>query len=389
MKKILYALAATVAVACNHDSSGMEEFVTVNINLGTSSDRVHVTDFQERLLIDELIPLETTDSSLLAYISQMVVSGQSVFILDGMQNAVLHYGIDGKFIRKISRQGQGPEEYIKARGIAVANDKLYVSDLTRILQYDLEGKYLNAFRMDDQRAYQLIVNKFGDMITVGSYIDEYMLNVYDHSWNKTANYFPRKEQLAGMTLTRTTYNSLGFYNDGIFVTNYFDPTIYYIKDNEAKPLVKFDFGANRLPDEFFTVPPEEQLHIFTEYRKSSVMGINNVTVTNDWIIFSPEEGPGSGSFIVFYDRKQNRYITNQEFDIPYSMLFSKWSDAPNGYTEDGKYYSIISSEKLREMIEKTAKEEKDYLSKYKFLKGIDPVKMNEDDNPWLVFYTLK
>jgi hypothetical protein len=116
------------------------------------------------------------------------------------------------------------------------------------------------------------------------------------------------------------------------------------------------------------------------------MGISNVTVTDDWIIFSPEEGPGS--FIVFYDRKQNRYITNQGFDFPCSVFFEKWH-APHGCTETGEYYSTVSSEKLREMMEKLTTKEEDYLSKYGFLKGIDPAGINEDDNDWLVFFTLK
>jgi hypothetical protein len=375
-----------MAVACSRSNKSVEGPVTVKIDLGATPDRESTADFQKHISIDRLIPLETGDSSLIGNIMQVIVSGQNIFILDGLQKSVFRYDMNGRFTGKISRQGQGPQEYIWPRSIAVANDKLYVSDLTRILQYDLNGRYFNTFSMDNQRAYQLIVNKSDDIIMAGSYLDEYMIIMYDSSFNKTAGYFPRSEQLADMTLTRTTYNSLGFYDDGIFVTNYFDPTIYYIKDNEVNPLVKFDFGRNGIPEDFFTCPSEEKLHKFTEYREKSVMGISSVTVTDAWIIFSPEEGPGS--FIVFYDRKQNRYMTNQGFDFPWSVFFEKWH-APHGYTEAGEYYSTVSSEKLREMMKELAAKEEDYLSKYGFLKGIDPAGINEDDNDWLVFFTLK
>jgi hypothetical protein len=211
--------------------------------------------------------------------------------------------------------------------------------------------------------------------------------VYDSSWNKIAGYFPREAWAAHMTLTRATVNSLGFYNNGFFVTNYFDPTIYYIKDNIVNPLVRFDFGTHKLPEEFLALPPEEQLSQFTTYRENSVMGISNLTVTDDWIIFSLEEGPAS--FIIFYDRKQNRYTTGQGLDVPYSLFFGQWNNAPNGYNEAGQYYSTVSSKELREMIETIAQKEKDYLSRYELLKGIVPATINEGDNPWLVFYKLK
>jgi hypothetical protein len=95
---------------------------------------------------------------------------------------------------------------------------------------------------------------------------------------------------------------------------------------------------------------------FTTYHENSVMGISNLTVTDDWIIFSPEEGPAP--LIVFYDRKQNRYVTNQSLDPLYSLFFGKWDNAPKGYTEAGQYYSAVSSEELREVKETVARKEK-------------------------------
>jgi hypothetical protein len=41
------------------------------------------------------------------------------------------------------------------------------------------------------------------------------------------------------------------------------------------------------------------------------------------------------------------------------------------------------------MVEKLSENDKDYDSKYEFLKGIKLAMINEDDNPWLVFYSLK
>ena len=162
--------------------------------------------------------------------------------------------------------------------------------------------------------------------------------------------------------------------------------IDYIKNNEVKPLAVFDFGGNNIPKNFFS-DPQVVMNLFTEYRDKSVMGISELTVTEDWIIFSPEKG--RDFYVVYYDRKNNNYMTNRGFDIPYSTFFGKYN-APNGYTKANEFYSLIGNWELCEMIEELREKDMDYLSKYPFLKGIAPVKLKEDDNnPSIVFYTIK
>ena len=384
-----YLLIIILSVACGHTEKNADSPVTVKIDIGTRHNEKSIADFQSRFSINRLIPIETSDVSLLGgNLMQVIVSGEDVFILDGTQQfTVFRYNIAGKFIRSINRRGNGPQEYINAISIAVANDKLYVADNMgkRILQYDLDGKYLNTVSLD-HNVYQLIVDRSGNMIMTGSYTNNYMLYIYDQSGTNIANYFPRDEKLGNMMLTQTSMNSLKFYKNGIYVTNYFDPTIYYIRDNEVKPLAVFDFGINNIPQDLFIGDPRQKMEKFTANREKSVMSIDNLTITDDWIIFVPEKF--RDFYVVYYNRKQNNYMTNRDFNIPYSTFFGNYK-APYGYTEAGEYYSLIDSWDLRNMIEELAEKDNDYLSKYEFLKGIDPTKIQEEDNPWIVFYTLK
>jgi hypothetical protein len=89
LKKVLYVLGVIMAVACSRNNNGTEELITVKVNLGATLDKETMTGFQERIFIEKLVPLETNDSSLLGIISQVVVSGQNLFILD-----VVHIGPD-------------------------------------------------------------------------------------------------------------------------------------------------------------------------------------------------------------------------------------------------------------------------------------------------------
>jgi hypothetical protein len=386
MKRILYFFIGVLAVACAQNEKNTKP-ITVNINVSQNTN--NIADLQSRITINRLIPIETTDISLVGVIQQIIIYKESIFILNSEgigNNNILHYDKVGNFIRKIDRCGDGPQEYIRASCIFVENDKLYVADNMgkRIQQYTLDGTFLNTFPVD-HNIYQMLVNQLGDMILTGSYLNEYMLYIYNNSGEKIASYFPKEERMTVVHLTRTTMRSLSFYKDDIIVTNYFDPTIYYIRDNDVKPLAELNFGSNNIPKDFLS-DPQMMLTRFTEVRKNSIMGISDLTITDDWIIFSPDEGPEL--CVVYYDRKKNNYIINKGLDIPYST-FLGGLDAPYYYTDAGEYYAMIHSWELREMIENLSVKDKDYLSKYEFLNGIDPSKIHEEDNPWLVFYTLK
>ena len=82
-------------------------------------------------------------------------------------------------------------------------------------------------------------------------------------------------------------------------------------------------------------------------------------------------------------------MTNKEFDIPFSAFFGGYN-APEGYMKTNEFYSTIDNWKLCEMIEELMEKDKDYLSKYPFLKGLDSMKLKEEDNnPSIIFYTIK
>ena len=383
MKKFLILMTAVLTVSCASNNKE-EETVFVKVDLDATPSAKNTADFLKRLSI-RLVPLETTDASLFSGSSTIMVSGNDIFInyASPMSNSyLLHFDGNGRFIGKIDRRGHGPGEYTGGYTKYVSDGKIYVSDFGNILVYDLEGTHLYSLPLKDPGS--MIVTPLGIMIT-SSYDKEYVLNIYDKtSGEKTAQYLPNEEILADMQYVRAPYNAVGIYNGGIHATKYFDYSIYYIRDGEVATLFKFDFGSKNMPNDMLAGSPDDIADRFEDYRYETVMSIGRITLNDNWLIFSPEleDAP-----IVYYDRKKGSYMTNKGFDIPYSTLFGGYKP-PNGQTESGEYYSLVESYALSEMILELAGKDKDYLSKYPFLKGIDPVRINEDDNPWAVFYTI-
>ena len=58
-----------------------------------------------------IIPLETTDSSLMAQIDKVLVHKKTIYLLDARQNIVFVFNDNGNFLFKINQKGRGPEEY--------------------------------------------------------------------------------------------------------------------------------------------------------------------------------------------------------------------------------------------------------------------------------------
>jgi hypothetical protein len=247
-----------LVVSCSRNSKKDVEHVTIKIDLTANQSEKSISDFQKRFSI-RLVPLETTDASLIGSILQIIVTEKDIFIKNTvglMMSNILRFDTEGNFINKIDRTGNGPQEYNSIHSIAVADNKLYVADNGRkqIFQYDFKGNYLNKFPVEHY-AYQMFVDRSGKMTVMGSYLNDYKLYLYDESMNQIASFFPREEKMANMNLTRSTINSIGLYDDGIYVTNYFDPTVYLIRNHEVKPLVTFDFERNNLPEDFLQANP--------------------------------------------------------------------------------------------------------------------------------------
>ena len=174
----MYLLTILFVVSCSQlgkDHKGKTVFV--NIDLNQKPENNNTADFLKRISI-RLVPLETTeDSHLGMYYNQMVVSDGNIYILDSQQMVILCFDGDGRFIRKINRLGNGPQEYSRPAGIAVLKERISLLDGTRIQQYDREGRFSKTSPV--HRGHQKIVTPSGNFVITGRYTEEYSQNMYD------------------------------------------------------------------------------------------------------------------------------------------------------------------------------------------------------------------
>ncbi|MBR7096708.1 MAG: 6-bladed beta-propeller, partial [Alistipes sp.] len=96
---------------------------------------------------DGYVPLETTDASLVGNISKLLYDDGKLIVVDKENNKILVFdAATGKFLNCIGHQGRGPKEYISLRDVVVADGKLYVLDMGKILTYKLSGEFVGETR---------------------------------------------------------------------------------------------------------------------------------------------------------------------------------------------------------------------------------------------------
>ena len=81
--------------------------------------------------------------------TDMTVTPAGVFVSDGYGNRrVIHYSLEGKFIRAWGKNGVGPEDFIDPHAICHIGEHLYVVDRgnIRIKVYDFNGRLLDIWR---------------------------------------------------------------------------------------------------------------------------------------------------------------------------------------------------------------------------------------------------
>lgn len=100
----------------------------------------------------DYIALETVENSLIPDIWGLKFDSQFIFVLSA-QGGVFQFDRAGKFIRKISSQGRGPEEYNLLQDIAIdsENEKIYLLDMNgKILIFNYDGKFIKSHNLQGQ-----------------------------------------------------------------------------------------------------------------------------------------------------------------------------------------------------------------------------------------------
>lgn len=115
MRYLSFILCFVFCFGCGRSSETQVD--TMCFDLDKLSDDVRFSDLFERV---DLIPLETSDSSLLTPALILAAYHDTLYVMDFMQNKDIKvYDPQGKYLYSLCCRGGGPDDYIAAMNISI------------------------------------------------------------------------------------------------------------------------------------------------------------------------------------------------------------------------------------------------------------------------------
>lgn len=246
---------------------------------------------------EKVIPLETVGDALIGEIDKLEMDDSHIVILDKRMRTVWLFGIDGKFIRKIGRLGNGPKEYVSLDDMCFdkENGTVWIWDRIKqvMLEYDLAGDFLKE-----------VATGFSSNVFAKTNEGFWLYYSYLKNPDNNSLILVNEEMdhlVKGFFATKETFPvslSSGFTSWAGKEYFYFplSNVLYSLDGTEARPYIEFDFGERTLPySKIVNMSPEEYETLIDS--GSYLGGLKNVQLSSKYCFFQ------------FSSTVQNKYVT--------------------------------------------------------------------------------
>lgn len=377
------------SIKANSTSFSTDKFKTPTvIQINGYSDKLRLS---QALEIEKIIPLETSQESLIGEITKIKVFKDLMYILDaGNTKKLAVFDMEGNHIRNIGTNGGGPGEYNGLTDFTINTDAQNIIILDRrlnLLIYSSDGEFI---RRESPRTPVASIAYLGEGL-IALYSEKgsqslsdgkHKLRIYDLKHNKIiSKHFKIDFSLENKVMSHQSYFSE--FEGGLSIHSSSHDTIMQIQNGtiEAKYVVRFDkkprptnyfrnapdipFGYQKLLQSGYPSPPNNWIE-----NRNSI----HFTYSRDMKIFSN-----------FYSKSSSELIVSTKMLTDDSSMGI--SSIPIGNTED-KFIFKIEPEftvLIRDYHEKQKNKPIEYPEKFKKILN----NVEADHNPLIVFTSLK
>ena len=95
----------------------------------------------------DIVPLETNDDCLIGRVTCIKKRNGRYYVMSDMKNLHVFDG-DGRFLLKVSNEGQGPGEYSQLLDFEVDGLNVYLLDYKKLHLFTLDGKFQKTVPLD-------------------------------------------------------------------------------------------------------------------------------------------------------------------------------------------------------------------------------------------------
>ncbi|KYG85740.1 hypothetical protein AWW67_00430 [Roseivirga seohaensis] len=380
MKYTIYVFAISVLLSScsggqeSHSSKETnipsDDFKSIPINL----DAVEVK-LASAIEAVEIMQLEEGSDGFMSIIYKLSESAEHYVIVDSKEPNIFRYNKKGKFEGAFNHNGNGPEEYQGITDIWQEGDHIvvYSSANNRVLNYDHEGNFISSFKMEYPYT-NVFPQKNGYVANLNTDDLDGRLVFLDENFKRRSTALPHFARQDFMQMTFNTFNE---YKEGADYRTVLSDTIFMIEGDQARPLIKLDYGDNWL---------WKDPALLGDYEKA--MGLLNTT-EKVWMLWShlvgerylylmSELGFRGGALRSIVDRE-----TGAQFTLNISKAETEFYTFTPIKWEGDRLLASMASYDAVEIIEKLAPGQVEYRTRTT-LEGLE-----SNENPVLMWVKFK
>lgn len=314
MKELLFLTFSILLCSCN--KTRIEEKV-IDVLISPDSELTNISEISTNV---EYVPLQTSENSIIRYISDLKQTHNGLFVRSNT-NEVFYFDNSGNYLFKLSRIGRGPEEYENIYDFDVTDNSDFLLVLTRnrIQFYRITNDgfvYSKSLNLQDNPGYidispnqKSIFLSYGSigvepnryiLIDMNGEIQKSISNNYKYSRNSASNFaFAIYENI--MIKSNDLLHFKYWLNDTVFTLT---------GENKVVPYMVFNsHGKHTTVDALANIGLKDILRNY--------LNINSIFETSRYLIYRYYYG---GVCIRVYDK-----ISKKTFYIDYKLKeTTKW-----------------------------------------------------------------
>ena len=262
--------------------SDSEAIQTLEIDIQAEESKKSLSDFAE----NKLVILPTSDSLLIGEIYRVCSQGDYIYVSDGAN--LYKFLLNGNYQGRISRQGQGPEEYINIGDFHIddqGNAWLSCRNNNSIYQYSWDNEFKQRIKVDlwmehifwhDKGLYIYSGNETG-------FNNAYQLHYLNLDNKQIEHHFKPIDKYMSQYLFVFMTNVFQKAKDNAaYFTQMFNDTIYSLSPDTYKPKYVVNLGNHNIPKSFYEHNYRDIMDFFTRLHDENRLayGINAFVETN-------------------------------------------------------------------------------------------------------------
>lgn len=282
MKTIITLLTIGFLLIGCEESQKMISEITLHIDPDNTDAHIDLSSFIEDTVV--VIKLETLDDCLISDINKIEFTEDHIFIKDNTNPTIFQFDKNGKFIKSIGQEGQGPGEYVKLGDFTVIDDSLYIDDMygSKIVIYSIKDKGYRQYQND------YLINEFIAFDKVLYYVINYIpsksgnYNLFriDLNTNKINKYLQFDQKISDKSLAwgLITYSSK-WKNEALLIYPR-DNIIYEVTKDQVKAKYNILFTKRALPS--YLLEKDIQTIMETSSKEGYIKGLINILNSRDY-----------------------------------------------------------------------------------------------------------